>query len=187
MNWNGFVLETERLSLKVVDESAAPLVLDFYDRNQEFFRRWDPVRDDEFYTVKFHRDLLRTELTRINNGDLFKAWIFKQGEDQRTIGLVAYNNIVRGNFHSCFLGYKIDGSEANHGYMTEAVQAMNQFAFDTLKLHRIEANIIPFNTPSRRVTEKLGFTYEGLSHRYLRINGKWEDHVHMVLLNEEME
>jgi ribosomal-protein-alanine N-acetyltransferase len=36
------------------------------------------------------------------------------------------------------------------------------------------------------VTQKLGFQEEGLSPQYLKINGKWEDHLHMVLLNQEM-
>jgi ribosomal-protein-alanine N-acetyltransferase len=36
---------------------------------------------------------------------------------------------------------------------------------------------------SRRVLEKLGFEYEGLSRRYLKIAGVWEDHIHYVMLN----
>ncbi|MFR2405064.1 MAG: GNAT family N-acetyltransferase, partial [Eubacterium callanderi] len=60
-------------------------------------------------------------------------------------------------------------------------------AFGPLGLHRIEANIIPRNRASLRVAEKLHFRNEGLSSKYLKINGVWEDHIHMVLLNEEME
>ena len=59
-------------------------------------------------------------------------------------------------------------------------------AFGPLRLHRVEANIMPRNRPSLRVAEKLGFHSEGISPRYLAIQGVWEDHVHMVRLNEEL-
>lgn len=38
-----------------------------------------------------------------------------------------------------------------------------------------------------RVVEKLGFYNEGLSYKYLKINGNWEDHIHMVLLNNNIK
>lgn len=43
------------------------------------------------------------------------------------------------------------------------------------------------NYRSIRVVEKLGFTNEGRSEKYLKIDGKWEDHIHMVLINEMLE
>ena len=68
--------------------------------------------------------------------------------------------------------------------MTEAVRAAADIAFTDLDLHRIEANIMPRNGASLRVAEKAGFYHEGLALKYLRINGVWEDHIHMVLLRE---
>ena len=94
-------------------------------------------------------------------------------------------NIIRVAFLSCHLGYKLDKDEINQGYMTEALERAKDIIFDEFGLHRIEANIIPRNTRSMRVVQKLGFHEEGLAYRYLRINGKWEDHVHMALLNDK--
>ena len=51
------------------------------------------------------------------------------------------------------------------------------FAFDRLRLHRVQAAVMPRNTPSLRVLEKNGFRREGLAPSYLRINGEWEDHI----------
>ena len=45
---------------------------------------------------------------------------------------------------------------------------------------------MPWNTPSLRVLEKNGYEREGISREYLYINGKWEDHVHMVRLNRDL-
>nr|WP_281201113.1 GNAT family N-acetyltransferase [Orenia metallireducens] len=95
--------------------------------------------------------------------------------------------MVRGCFQSCYLGYHLDKEEVNNGYMTEALEEAINFLFEEFKLHRIEANIMPKNNPSLRVVQKLGFYNEGLAKKYLTINGKWEDHIHMVLLNEEVE
>ena len=44
---------------------------------------------------------------------------------------------------------------------------------------------MPRNTASRRAATKAGFVEEGLSRKYLKINGVWEDHIHMVRLNGE--
>jgi ribosomal-protein-alanine N-acetyltransferase len=71
--------------------------------------------------------------------------------------------------------------------MMEAVQSISNYAFGDLKLHRIEANIMPRNHASLKVVEKLGFFNEGTKRKYLKFNGTWEDHIHMVLLNEEVE
>ena len=72
----------------------------------------------------------------------------------------------------------------NRGYITEALRCAIEYAFAQLKLHRIEANIIPRNARSRRVVEKLGFEPEGLARKYLKINGVWEDHLHFVIFND---
>ena len=70
--------------------------------------------------------------------------------------------------------------------MTEAVTLGRAYAFSELGQHRIEGNVMPRNLPSRRVLEKCGFENEGLSKYYLKINGIWEDHIHMVKLNWSM-
>jgi len=118
-------------------------------------------------------------------GRCVKLWIFKR-QDSRVIGSVGFNNIVRGSFLSCFLGYRLDQDELNLGYVTEAIQKGINIVFDEYGLHRIEANIMPKNKRSLRVVEKLGFQHEGLARQYLKINGVWEDHIHMVLLNDQI-
>ena len=62
-----------------------------------------------------------------------------------------------------------------------------RFAFDELRLHRIQISIIPRNSASRRVVEKLGIRDEGVAARYLEINGVWEDHIRYAITAEEWE
>ena len=61
--------------------------------------------------------------------------------------------------------------------MTAAVRALIPFAFDTLRLHRVEAACIPTNAASVRLLEKTGFQREGYAREYLCINGVWQDHL----------
>lgn len=46
---------------------------------------------------------------------------------------------------------------------------------------------MPKNKASLKVVENLSFINEGISKKYLKINGSWEDHIHMVFLNEDLE
>ncbi|MEK8130078.1 GNAT family N-acetyltransferase [Paenibacillus filicis] len=176
---------TERLSLDVLDERHAPIVLDYIRRNREFLAPWEPHRAESFYTAEEQERLLREEAAGIEAGRGLRLWIRKIGDkEERVIGAVGLSNIVRGSFQSCHLGYKLDQAETNRGYMTEALREVIRIAFEELRLHRIEANIMPRNRASLQVVEKLGFISEGLAKQYLYINGVWEDHLHMTLINQ---
>ena len=177
---------TKRLILRVLDEAFADDVLDYYQRNRTLLEQWEPLRSEDFYSQAYQKQQLSDDLIRIKDGQLLRLWIFREGSDS-IIGSVAFNNIIRGAFLSCRLGYKLDMDELNQGYMTEAVEKGIEIMFTDYRLHRIEANIMPHNVASRRVVEKLGFKDEGLAYKYLRIDGKWEDHIHMVLLNEDLD
>lgn len=183
------IINTERLLLKVIDESYARTVLEYHIRNREFLKKWEPVRGDDFETMEYHKNMLRNDMKKLSEDLGFRVWIFKKEDKnfERTIGSIGLSNIIRGCFHSCHLGYKLDKDETQKGYTTEAIKAMIDYAFNKLKLHRIEANVIPENIASRKVVEKLGFYDEGQAIKYLKINGKWQDHIHMVLRNEAME
>jgi [ribosomal protein S5]-alanine N-acetyltransferase len=180
-------LRTDRLILRTIDPSFAARSLDYVVRNREFFTPWNPLVDETFYTLAAQEEKLRIERELRAQDRTVRLWLFKREDRayERVIGDLAFSNIVRGAFQSCHLGYKIDGAEASRGLMTEALVRACRFAFEELKLHRIEANIIPRNARSIRVVEKLGFVNEGLSRKYLKIAGVWEDHLHYVLLNPD--
>lgn len=178
--------ETERLILKVLDDSYADIVLDYYNRNKDFLGEWEPIRDASFYEAAYHRNQLQDDAISIGRGNALRLWVFKKDDGDKTIGAIAFNNIVRGAFLSCHLGYKLDKDEVNKGYAAEAINKGIEIIFNEYKLHRIEANIMPKNKASLRVVEKLGFYNEGLAYKYLKIHGQWEDHIHMVLLNDQV-
>jgi ribosomal-protein-alanine N-acetyltransferase len=180
------IYETERLILKVLDETDSDNVLDYCLRNKEFFKEFEPERDQEFYTYDFQAKQLMDELKYIKNKGMLKLWILKKGNLSRVIGQVTFYNIVPYAFWGCHLGYKLDVEELNHGFITEAVAKGIEIMFTEYRMHRIEAHVLPNNKPSLRVLEKIGFIDEGVAHKFLDINGVWEDHIHMALINENL-
>jgi ribosomal-protein-alanine N-acetyltransferase len=78
----------------------------------------------------------------------------------------------------------VDEEKNRKGIATEAVKRIIEFTFDELILHRLEANVIPSNTASIKVLEKLNFVKEGYSENYLKINGRWQDHLRYALINK---
>ena len=100
-------------------------------------------------------------------------------------GEINLNSIQRGPFQNAYVGYWIDQARAGNGYMSEAVAVVAKFAFEDLRLHRLQIAIVPRNARSRRVVEKLGLRDEGIAARYLEINGVWEDHMRFAITAEE--
>lgn len=101
------------------------------------------------------------------------------------LGVINLNEIVRGGFQSAYLGYYIGAPYAGQGYMREALKLVIDYAFHDLGLHRLEANIQPANVASIALATRCGFHKEGVSPRYLRINGDWRDHERWALLSDE--
>lgn len=165
-------LETRCLILLPAAPGLAPAVLDYYLRNAAFLAPFEPERPAGFYTAEHHARELAADVQRAAQGTGVRFYLALKDVPGRVIGSVALNNIVRGAFQSCFLGYKLDGALCGRGYMTQAVEACTRFAFGPAALHRVEANVMPRNTASLRVLEKCGYRPEGLARRYLRINAR---------------
>ena len=105
--------------------------------------------------------------------------------DDALVGVFNLSEIVRGLFCSAYLGYFGFAPYSGHGYMTEGMALMLDVAFRQMKLHRIEVNIQPTNTRSLRLARRIGFTREGFSRRYVKIAGRWRDHVRLAMLAED--
>ena len=106
--------------------------------------------------------------------------------DGRLAGQVTASNVVRGAFDSASVGYWVDGALAGRGVLPSALAMVVDHCLQAVGLHRIEANIRPENTASRRVVEKLGFRQEGLHLRYLFIDGGWRDHLSFAVTREDV-
>lgn len=73
------------------------------------------------------------------------------------------------------LGYWLGVDFWNQGYATEAAQAVVEFGFESLGLHRIYARHFSGNVASGRVMQKIGMHYEGLLREHVRKWGRFKD------------
>ncbi len=181
------VYETDRLILKTLDKTCVSLVVDYYLRNKDFLKEWISLRDESFYTIGFQEKHLEEDLVNATNKNSLRLWIFNKNNHDRIIGAIAFNNIQWGSLLSCHIGYRLDKDEINKGYTTEAARKGIDVMFNEYKLHRIEADIMPENKPSLEVAKKLGFINEGILYKYLKINGEWQDHIRMTMINNKLE
>ena len=126
-------------------------------------------------------------LTRARERQLGTGYGFGIFVGDRFAGEINVSAVQRGPFQSAYIGYWIDHRHAGHGYVPEGLVVLLQYAFETLRLHRLQIAIIPRNHASRRVVAKLGLREEGVAMRYLEINGVWEDHVRFAITSEEWQ
>ncbi|MBA3948289.1 MAG: GNAT family N-acetyltransferase [Herpetosiphonaceae bacterium] len=119
--------------------------------------------------------------------DDFAGFFVCRSADGAIVGVVNLSQIFRSPFQNAMMGYYAGAPFAGQGYMTEAVGLVLKHTFETLLLHRIEANIQPDNLPSIALAKRLGFTLEGYSRRYLQIGGHWRDHERWAILAEDWE
>jgi ribosomal-protein-alanine N-acetyltransferase len=83
------------------------------------------------------------------------------------------------------IGYALARAHWGRGYMSEALPALLRFAFGTLGLNRIEADVDPRNAASLKSLERLGFRREGYQRERYRVNGEVQDSVLFGLLRSE--
>jgi [ribosomal protein S5]-alanine N-acetyltransferase len=100
------------------------------------------------------------------------------------VGVVHINNIIRGRFQNGSLSYAAFAPAAGQGYMSEGLGLVLCYAFERLRLHRLEAQIQPGNHASLRLVRRLGFRNEGYSPQLLFIDGAWRDHERWAITSD---
>ena len=147
-----------------------------------FFEPWDPIRDDAHFTVEGQRAEVERALGRYGDGEALPHVILD--EHAQVVGRITFSGITRGAFQSCSMSYWVAPDYNGRGYAHDAARLMTTLAFSDLGLHRVQAETLPHNTRSQRVLQDVGFTRYGLAAQYLKIAGKWQDHVMYQLLTK---
>jgi ribosomal-protein-alanine N-acetyltransferase len=178
-------LSGARIRLATLVESDYPAWLEVRNRCRDWLVPWEPrskgaplpAEDQSSFAA---RCAMRERERQLGSG--FGFGIFHEG---RFAGEVTLSSIQRGPFQNGSIGYWVDRDVAGLGLVPESVVVVLQFAFETLRLHRVEVAIIPRNAASRRVADKLQLRNEGTALGFLEINGQWEDHVRYAMTSEE--
>jgi ribosomal-protein-alanine N-acetyltransferase len=150
-----------------------------------FLTPWEPLWPVDALSKPSYQHRLRRQLSEWRAGEGYHFLIFREADDA-LLGGLSLTNVRRGVAQTAVLGYWVGEAFARRGVMSDAVKAALAFAFGELELHRVEAACLPRNAASRGLLEKLGFRHEGNARAYLRIAGRWEDHLLFAMLAEEM-
>ncbi|MFM1984907.1 MAG: hypothetical protein RLZZ295_73 [Actinomycetota bacterium] len=156
--------------------------------NREWLSPWEatipPISEESYRELPSYFEMVKilNHEARAGRSMSFAIW---QGGN--LIGQISLGGIIYGAMRGGHIGYWIDRNYANRGYTTKAVEMLTQYAFEVLRLHRVEINLRPENASSRRVAEKAGYVLEGERARYLHIDGQWRDHICFVKENSAIK
>ena len=181
-----FSLTSGDVTLRIVRMRDAKALESLVLGNREWLRPWEATNPEAPQSFDFKamvRGLLRQNDQQI--GVPFAIEV-----DGQIVGQLNVANILYGAVSSAVIGYwivpELDGQAiAGRGVAPTCVALCADYLMKTLGLHRVEINIVPENSKSLRVVEKLGFRLEGLKQKYIHINGAWRDHYIFALTKED--
>ncbi|MEO7717662.1 MAG: GNAT family N-acetyltransferase [Capsulimonas sp.] len=161
------ILETPRLLLRPLQLSDAP-------RNQELFPHWEVVRYMASvipwpYPDDGAQKYVEYALAEVAAGKRYSwALTLKAADDDLLIGAVELTPTNPENSRDFWIGLPYQ----RQGYMTEAVAAVNDFAFDVLELPYLRLNNAEANVGSHRLKEKSGAEISKITEDVLFVSGK---------------
>lgn len=152
-------------------------------RNADWLRPWEATSPDPVTeAAPTYGAMVRRLQTEARQG---RSMPFVVEFGGRLVGQLTVGGIAWGSLRGAHIGYWVDQRVAGRGIIPTAVAMATDHCF-AMGLHRVEINIRPENTASRRVVEKLGFRPEGLRPAYLHIDGDWRDHLSFSLTSDEV-
>lgn len=170
------------VTTRLVRPDDVPAITELVRANRDFLAPWEPERDEEYFTEATQRALVEAGLAAYERGAALPHLILDGDEP---VGRINLNDIIRGPFQSCHLGYWVAEAANGRGVATAAVASVARVAFEELGLHRIQAGTLLHNVGSQKVLERNGFVRIGVAPKYLHIAGRWQDHVLFQLIAPE--
>ena len=124
-------------------------------------------------------------LAQIGRTDVLRCIVAEKGRPEDGLGTVILSDIDTRNAVAQ-IHIKMDAAKGRgKGYGTDAVNSMVRYAFQELRLNCIYAEILEYNTASRKLFEKCGFTKEGILRSRVYKNGRYVDVLSYSVLCEE--
>jgi len=182
LNFNPFpFLSTARLHLRrISDEDEKEIFFLRSDKEMSQFLDRDPAQ-----SINEARKWIRM----INKGiddNQYIAWGIALKNDPLLIGTISFWN-VKYEHYRAEIGYALHPLFQGRSLMKEAMTAVINYGFDSLKLHSIEANVNPSNAPSIRLLERSGFIREAYHRENYYYNGHFLDSAIYSLINSSRQ
>jgi RimJ/RimL family protein N-acetyltransferase len=172
-------LTSERVVLRWLERSDAPSLYNIFS-DPQVMQYWSSApwteEDDAIELVESTRRHFETN-------SLYQ-WGVARRDDDALIGTCTLAHVDAQN-RRAEIGFVLGSDHWGQGYMTEATNLLLLFAFETLGLHRIEADVDPRNEASIRLIERLGFQREGYLRERWLVGDEINDTVFYGLLRRE--
>lgn len=175
------VLESGRVRLRPYRDDDAEAMFELYS-DPRVMRYWSFPAWVEPGQARVYLERARAGM---DSGEIFPWAIADAGSDRLIGALTLFSLHVEQR--RAEVGYSLSPHYQGRGVAAEALRLALGFAFASLGLRRIEADIDPRNLPSCRLVERLGFQREGLLRKRWKVNGEDCDTALYGLLREEFE
>ncbi|MGE7921174.1 GNAT family N-acetyltransferase [Viridibacillus sp. NPDC093762] len=172
-------LENERIYLRTLQESDAPIMLQI-TTNEE-------IRFMTGTKPNFNLNQIKAHINNINNDSSRYDFAICLKDNDQMIGELSIFEIDEENNKA---GFRISMSSielTGKGYGTEAIIIVLRFVFEELKLNRLQLEVFSHNLRGIRVYEKVGFVKEGVLRESLYYNGTYSDEIIMAILRKDYE
>ena len=148
------ILTTQRLILRRITKQDAPTFF-LYRSSEEVMKYIARPRAKSIDDVL---ELIQRIDTTIDNNDGIN-WGITLKETDQLIGSIGFVRMKKENYRA-EIGYLLGTDFHRLGYMNEAMQAVLNYGFNKIKLHSVEAIIVPANVASMSILEKNNFIRE---------------------------
>lgn len=152
-------IDSERLYIRPILPGDGIMVHEAITRSREELKQWLPFAQKQQTAEQTEENIIRAYAAFLLREDI-RLHIFRK-EDEAFIGATGLHRI-NWEIPKFEIGYWIDTKYSGNGYITEAVEALTQFAINDLCAKRVEIRCDSDNINSRRIPERLGFTLEGI-------------------------
>lgn len=169
--------------IRLLRREDADEIAEVWRANRDFLAPWSPVRPDDFFELSNQRAAIESELSEYEAGRMVPFVIC--GQHGEIAGKLNLNGITKGALQSVAMGYWVREDMNGRGLATGAAKEAVGYAFDVLGLHRVQAETLLDNVASQRVLGRAGFQPYGVAPTYLKIAGRWRDHVLFNVFSEE--
>lgn len=196
-------VSTASTVLRPLSMDDVPALTDLVRDNAEHLRPFEPARSADYFTTEHQTSLVRGLLDEYAAGRCVPFVIVGESHPPTAstgrgpcaenaaaeeephgeiLGRLTLSGVTRGALQSCAMGYWIRRDRLRRGHATRAARLGVDFAFDVLRLHRVQAETLPENTASQEVLRRAGLVEFGLAPQYLHIDGAWRDHLMFQVL-----
>ena len=146
---------TDQILLKQVELSDAQDIFETINTQRAYLGKWLPfvavslsIENTVFFIDKMLEDTQENYIFVIHYDGVFAGLIGFKGNDKQ-------NKRIE-------IGYWLSESYQKKGIVTQSVKSMCQFAFEELRINRIQIRCAVGNEPSKKIPQRLGFTLEGI-------------------------